>query len=184
MLRLLRGKVNALVRTENAADHDPAGNGLLSDFEHFQLDLPVAEQDRIAFFHRCGETRIIDGNHLSLPRILRVVSTKGWRLRRRTRSPSTAPMRILGPGRSCRMATGPVEFTFEPANHADHAAMKRVVAVAEVEPRDVHAGADKSLRMFSEELAGPMVQTILVRRILINLHESVRESTKASENGR
>jgi hypothetical protein len=36
----------------------------------------------------------------------------------------------------------------------------------------------KPSRTLSLELAGPMVQTIFVRRISTNVHESVEESTK------
>ena len=38
------------------------------------------------------------------------------------------------------------------------------------------------LRTFSEALAGPIVQTIFVLRIFINLHDSVRESKKEAED--
>jgi hypothetical protein len=36
----------------------------------------------------------------------------------------------------------------------------------------------KPASIFSDEVAGPMVQTIFVRRIAINVHEQKRESTK------
>ena len=44
-------KVNAFVRTQDAADDDAALDVVLADLQRFELDLAVAEQDRIAFFH-------------------------------------------------------------------------------------------------------------------------------------
>ena len=38
---------------------------------------------------------------------------------------------------------GLVEFTFESPDHVDNATMERIVAVTEVETRNVHAGLDK-----------------------------------------
>ena len=49
----------------------------------------------------------------------------------------------LGTGQVLQDRDGPVEFPFEPADHADDASMKRIVAVTEVEARNVHAGLDK-----------------------------------------
>jgi hypothetical protein len=43
---------------------------------------------------------------------------------------------------------GPFEFALELTDFSDYAAMKSVVAVAEIEPRDVHAGADQSFQHF------------------------------------
>ena len=37
------------------------------------------------------------------------------------------------------------KLAFEMADFADHTAVKSVIAVAKVEPRDVHAGADETL---------------------------------------
>ena len=49
--------MNTLVRAENAADDDAAFDFVLADLQRFQLDLAVAEQDRIAFFDRPGQAR-------------------------------------------------------------------------------------------------------------------------------
>ena len=49
----------------------------------------------------------------------------------------------LGAGQVLEDRNGAVELTFESPDHADNASMERIVAVAEVEARDVHAGLDK-----------------------------------------
>ena len=171
MLRLLLRKVNPLVGAEDAADDDAALDLMLADLQRLQLDLAVAEQDRIAFFNRAVRPGKFTETASSVPRIFRVVSTKGWRVCRRTRSPATAPMRIFGPGRSCRIATGTAELALQLANFVNDAAVKGVITVAEVQTRDVHAGAINPSIILSDEVAGPMVQTILVLRIRINVHE-------------
>ena len=52
----------------------------------------------------------------------------------------------LGTGQILQDGDLAAEFTFEVANFADQAAVKRVIAVAEVQPRDVHAGPDQAFQ--------------------------------------
>jgi len=47
--------MNALVRAENAADHDAAFDFAIANLKRLQFDLAVAEQDRIAFVDRRGQ---------------------------------------------------------------------------------------------------------------------------------
>ena len=48
----------------------------------------------------------------------------------------------LGTGQVLKDRDGPVEFAFESPYHADNASMERIVAVTEVEARNVHASLD------------------------------------------
>ena len=52
----------------------------------------------------------------------------------------------LGSGQILQDGDLAAEFTFEPANLANQAVVKGVIAMAEVEPRDVHAGANQAFQ--------------------------------------
>ena len=66
------------------------------------------------------------------------------------------PHTLAGDGADADLGTGQVlqdgnlasEFTFVMANLADQTAVKGVVAVAKIEPCDVHPGADQSFQDF------------------------------------
>ena len=61
----------------------------------------------------------------------------------------------LGTGQVLEDGDGPVEFTFKSSDRADDASMERIVAVTEVEARNVHAGLDKLFENLFRSAGGP-----------------------------
>jgi hypothetical protein len=61
----------------------------------------------------------------------------------------------LGTRQVLQDCDGPVQFAFESPDHADHLSMERIIPVAEVEPRNVHAGLDELFENLFRGASGP-----------------------------
>src|SRR5262245_5231060 len=142
------GKVNALVRPENAANDDPAFNFVLAYLQRFEFDLAVTEQDRIAIFDDSGEAGEAHRN--------RQLASEQFPRRQHERVARLQSNPIAGDGADANFRArqvlknrdGLFKLALELADLADDAPVKRVVAVTEIQPRYVHAGADQSFQHF------------------------------------
>ena len=106
----------------------------------------VGEVDRLAGLDGVGQARPADGQAARVadaPSSLAAHEGRpGRRRAARPCRPSTGPMRIFGPGRSCRIATGRPARPAASRTSVGRLGVLLVRAVAEVQPRDVHARLD------------------------------------------
>src|SRR5208283_370065 len=123
---------------------------------------PSQSKTRSPAFTSRGKGRKIVLTRVESPRIFAVVMTNGCPARSVTvPPPASAPVRILGPCRSTRMAMGFWKTAAASRNIAMLCACSACVP-CEKFSRATSMPASRSLRiMWGERVAGPMVQTIL-----------------------
>ena len=87
-------------------------------------------------------------------------------------------------GKVLQNRDGRIELALKLADLADDAPVKGVVAMAEVEPRHVHAGADQPFEEFVGGGDGPDGADDFCPAHFFNLHDSDRESIKGRQSRR
>src|SRR5688572_3136731 len=142
-------KVNTFVRPQNSSEDNLAGHFSGTDFDRFELDLAISEQNRIAFLYRAGQTFVVDGN-----RQLRTENLPGSedeRAPRRQAYPvgSNRSETKLGSGQILQDRHRFVEPTGDLADVLNYLFVKRVVAVAKVQARHIHTGLNEAFKDFS-----------------------------------
>ena len=142
-------EVNTFVRSEDTPEDNFTGYFGAADFDRFELDLAISEQNRIAFLYRAGQTFVIDGN-----RQLRTENLPGSedeRAPRRQAYPvgSHRSETKLGSGQILQDRHRFVEPAGDLADVLNYLFVKRVVAVAKVQARHVHAGLNEAFKNFA-----------------------------------
>ena len=145
MLRLLLRKVNALVRAENAADDDAA------------FDLVIARPCSASSSISPSPSKI--GSPFLTDRVRPGKVDRNGELgaqnlarRKNERMAGLQSHVIAGDGADADFRSGKIlqnrhgtsQLALELADFADHAAMRRIIAVTEVQPSDIHAGANQA----------------------------------------
>ena len=157
--------VDALVRLDHSAGHDPAERAAARDALHAKTDVTVVDEDLVAGLeHRRRGTSGATGRSPSRARLL--AGDDDLVVRRRGSSgAASSPTRIFGPCRSAISASGRPASACASRTRRALCSWSVVRPVREVEPQRRPSRPRRARRGCRASLdAGPIVATIFVRR--------------------
>ena len=140
-------RVDPLVLTQFAAVDHARHNAVAFDRLHSELEMTVIQQETVGRLQGCRERGVRSGNESRSARAKEPmpISRRSPGLMINGTPPSSSPVRIFGPLKSCRIATSFGNGLRRAPNQADGGFVCGRIAVREIQPEHVDARPDQGL---------------------------------------